>query len=325
MELPQELEIVNNRFGLGVHLFFVLSAFSLAYSARMTGDGLGVYVMKRFFRIAPLFYAMIIFYSLWFQFAPIEVILLNLSFLFNLVPGYETSIVWAGWTIGVEMLFYGVLPLLIAVSSTRLASFVLAIGAVAVSLTVKALLESTPGLPSGFAHYAFLSNIGVFCIGLFAYMCFRDDKQRTRSASIAAIGTVALAAVILSPIGNVLIRPGRPDIMAMSVVFAGLTFWQATRPSWIMRSSLLQFMGERSFSMYLLHPFIIHLLKPGIYPWISQQFSGIGQWAYLICAAVTLVAVVVAADVTYRLIEIPGMDAGRWAISKTRLRVKPTG
>src|ERR1700750_3157787 len=46
--------------GFGVHLFFVLSAFFLFNSTRPTEEGLAEYAIKRFFRIAPLFYAMLI-------------------------------------------------------------------------------------------------------------------------------------------------------------------------------------------------------------------------------------------------------------------------
>ncbi len=36
----------------------------------------------------------------------------SLFFVFNFIPGSETGIVWASWTIGVEMVFYAIFPLL---------------------------------------------------------------------------------------------------------------------------------------------------------------------------------------------------------------------
>jgi peptidoglycan/LPS O-acetylase OafA/YrhL len=53
--VPNWLWLVPNRFGLGVHLFFLLSAFSLAHSTAITPESLKAYWIKRFFRIAPLF------------------------------------------------------------------------------------------------------------------------------------------------------------------------------------------------------------------------------------------------------------------------------
>ena len=36
----------------------------------------------------------------------------SVLFIFNFIPGSETGIVWASWTIGVEMVFYAIFPLL---------------------------------------------------------------------------------------------------------------------------------------------------------------------------------------------------------------------
>jgi len=38
----------------------------------------------------------------------------SVLFVFNFFPGSEQGIVWASWTIGVEMVFYTVFPLLFA-------------------------------------------------------------------------------------------------------------------------------------------------------------------------------------------------------------------
>jgi peptidoglycan/LPS O-acetylase OafA/YrhL len=63
--LPPILGYIIPQLGLGVPLFFVLSAFSLAYSH---DDSVGKrgwiwpYLLKRLFRIAPLFWAMMAVY-----------------------------------------------------------------------------------------------------------------------------------------------------------------------------------------------------------------------------------------------------------------------
>ena len=59
LPLPSVLKPVASHGGLSVHLFFVLSAFSLAHSHFREPIDTGSYLIKRFFRIAPLFYAVI--------------------------------------------------------------------------------------------------------------------------------------------------------------------------------------------------------------------------------------------------------------------------
>src|SRR5262245_42914007 len=94
---PAELSFVGRYFGMAVVLFFVVSAFSLAYSAELTGENIEEYAIKRFFRIGPLFYVMLVVYQLVFGFAGIEKNLANIFFIFGFVPGLHESIVWAGW------------------------------------------------------------------------------------------------------------------------------------------------------------------------------------------------------------------------------------
>lgn len=98
----------------GVSLFFVLSAFSLSYSMdRRSGESALIrnFYIRRFFRIAPLFYCLMVLY--WIRDAvvfnvlhPASEVLINASLLFNLVPSCITGFVWASWTIGVIALLY---------------------------------------------------------------------------------------------------------------------------------------------------------------------------------------------------------------------------
>lgn len=94
-------------------LFFVISAFTLYLSLDNKSGEKNRFIkfyIRRFFRIAPLFYLLLVFVVLdgiiqnrapsWLE------ILSNFSFTFNLVPEYSGSLTIGGWTIGVEMLFY---------------------------------------------------------------------------------------------------------------------------------------------------------------------------------------------------------------------------
>src|SRR5579862_5415597 len=115
--------------GYGVQLFFLASAITLCFSmaARQRIDAHPViyFYVRRLFRIAPLFWLAILFYSLfpgvmpafWLsQWAPDGVrpsyFALTACFLHGWHPYTFNSIVPGGWSIAVEMTFYAIFPFL---------------------------------------------------------------------------------------------------------------------------------------------------------------------------------------------------------------------
>ncbi|HWV80394.1 MAG TPA: acyltransferase [Hyphomicrobiaceae bacterium] len=111
----------------GVQLFFVASALTLMLSWRSRDDGALPFYIRRFFRIAPMFWLAIVGYYLlrgadrgfwapggltWWH------ISLTAAFLHGWHPATITSVVPGGWSIAVEMTFYAIFPLLIVWCST---------------------------------------------------------------------------------------------------------------------------------------------------------------------------------------------------------------
>lgn len=99
--------------GVKVTLFFVLSAFTLylsAFDRKGESNKISNFYLRRLFRIAPLFYFMLVvavinFVFTYHSYPSLNTILLNITFAYNFSPINFESLVWAGWTIGVEMLF----------------------------------------------------------------------------------------------------------------------------------------------------------------------------------------------------------------------------
>lgn len=97
------LTFAGKYFGYSVHLFFVLSAFSLMYSTLPTTcnkNWVQTYLIKRFFRIAPLFYFMILLSVSWRYASRVPPampeLLTNITFTFGLVPPYTGGLVMGG-------------------------------------------------------------------------------------------------------------------------------------------------------------------------------------------------------------------------------------
>ena len=97
---PAMFSFIGRDFGYAVHLFFILSAYSLMHSTESQvsrENWVKYYFIKRFFRIAPLFYSMIIFFMACGLFPlnnlkDFNNLLLNLTFTFGFAP--ETGILW---------------------------------------------------------------------------------------------------------------------------------------------------------------------------------------------------------------------------------------
>ena len=118
------------------------------------------------------------------------------------------------------------------------------------------------------------------------------------------------------------IYAGQPHAILWSCGFGVLCAWQAEVPSRWLANSAMQWLGERSFSIYLLHPLAINqLTRHDVYSWVWQSLEPtIGAWAYLPCVALTLTIVLSLSAVTYALIEKPGQKLGAAIIAAFRAR-----
>lgn len=301
-------------FFLGVHLFFVLSAFSLYHSSRYAPASYVAYLVKRFFRIAPLFYVMIAF-VVWRKGFPDRLELVsNLTFTFNLIPGYEQSMVMAGWSVGVEMLFYLLLPGVLFLIRGWVAFSVLFLVTATLSAIVWHVTTGAPGLRQYFAYFSFAGSMPAFSAGLLAYSLFISADLRDRSAggnvTFALTFGVLLLIAFLDPLHLRWQAPGL-YFAFWSLPFGLLCLWQALYPSKLMRTRAMQWLADRSFSIYLLHPVVIGFLGSAYDYYLRSRGIPDGGWLYMACLAITLPVLLGAAQITYRFVELPGIAAGR--------------
>jgi peptidoglycan/LPS O-acetylase OafA/YrhL len=326
---PSELMFVRYYFSYGVPLFFVISGFSLALSTLPQigrENWMRAYFMKRFFRIAPLFYALLVFRVLHraargraFDVADI---VLNVTFTFNLVPGKHESIVAAGWTIGVEMVFYALLPAILVCARGWLATAALALVAVAISLSARAIFPTLEGLPSNYAVMSFASNVQFFAIGILAYHVFDALKQRpVGSPRVGAAGTAVTVGLLMMIVLGPLTYVNGANTPLWGLLFGVLCIWQALAPGRVNGSRAFVYLGERSYSIYLLHPMVILLPRQHWRAWDEGLTQAIGDWSFVVISVAVLGLTIALSVVSYALIEVPGMRLGSHLI---RTRLVPT-
>ena len=330
LELPRALSFVGTHFGMGVQLFFVLSTFSLFYSTGHTVSQEGWaerYFIKRYFRIAPLFYFMLIAWIILFSSRGVYLssseILLNILLVFNFVPGKHESIVQAGWTVGVEVVMYTFLPLLFLTIRKLSHAFLFTCIAIAISLVVSQLLSSAGGILQRYSYFSFASSLGSFSLGILAFKVFEvarlgsSSKRRVIYYSGIAF-VVLLFGAIVFPIYNFTMGLDQAVVvLTWCLLFAALVFVGAMIPEPLLGSSVFVFLGERSYGIYLTHPMVIFWLGP-LNIWLySQAEQFLGAWAFVPCGALTLGAVICTSIVIYKVIEQPGMWLGQLLISRS--------
>jgi peptidoglycan/LPS O-acetylase OafA/YrhL len=328
IRVPEFFAFIAADFGKGVQLFFVLSAFSLMHSTEHTmhrPTWAKEYFVKRLFRIAPLFYCILGGMILWpalksgYMTFSWEAVLLNFSFVFGLAPW--TGIVWAGWTVGVEMLFYALLPVLLLTVRSRLGALYLALICIAISYVSRSILHAHYEHTTALYHYnwsefSLLPNLCHFAFGIYAFRIAAEiDCQSTAfRAGVAWFAVLLVGTLLLA--GNYFHFRG--DKIIWGIGFAALALWQCKWPARWSANRVCEYLGERSYSLYLLHPVVIILLKPVLQETYNQTSPWLGSYAYFVCATLLLLLLLVAAEASYRLIELPGIRFGQRIISKIR-------
>lgn len=304
----------------GVRLFFVLSAFSLMYSTNIyisRKDWIRIFVVKRYFRIAPLFYIMA-FVGVMMGISgshTLPEIMMTATFVFNFYPDQVGSLAWGGWTVGVEMVFYALLPMIIGVvTSLRAAIVFLAFAIVVGSATLTAPTPSA--LPWYYVLMSFPTQLQFFAAGILAYFVYQlllhaPRPQHQRPAVVfPVLATMALCGwlVIAQPLTFLPAYTERETgYIAALILFGLLTVWQAISPSSIFASRFCAYWGERSYSIYLLHGPILVAGQP---LWKLLVLS-LGEPAgYLATALIAFTFILSCSWLTYRFIEQPGIKFG---------------
>jgi peptidoglycan/LPS O-acetylase OafA/YrhL len=316
-KLPDFLWVVPKFAGFGVPLFYVLSAFALSYGyyGRLeTRSAIRHFYARRFFRIAPLFYVMMAVYLVWLRIrgesVPPTQILSSATFTFNLIPGYSSCFVPAGWSIGVEMLFYAIFPFIIIVVTSVWRAAIFFAGAVWIAALWAYGFQGASDQIQSFATYSLLAYLHYFAAGILAYFLWRLVPWSRLLHRILIVGALAgivfliafafpLQVLFGQTLGWDFSHAGMVAVWALvlAALVLGMSFQHFERRDLRWAAGL----GEASFSIYLWHPFIIGLLiNFGVYERI-YTFSPL--FGYFLSLLVTLLILLPASLASYRFVE----------------------
>lgn len=306
---------------LGVQLFYLVSAFTLFLSMTNRQGELKRtrnFFLRRFFRIAPLFYVALGYYLLqdghgW---NPTEwddqetgAFFSSLLFLHGISPAWINYLVPGGWSIAVEMMFYLLVPFLFlwANNSRRILLLLVITWGMAVLSGIGA--GWLKGTEQEYMSLWLPNQLAVFMLGILAFHHLYRKRQPIR--------WYLLASVILLT-GDILIPGIRlfPDHLIASFCFFLVVIFLGSKAMRHLRYPGIRYLGTISYSCYLVHFAVIYFLNQlnwqnPIRDLTEDPLFNFGA-RYIIIAGISMII----SSFTYRMIERPGIRAGRRLIQR---------
>ncbi|MDB5853311.1 MAG: hypothetical protein JWR22_1352 [Herminiimonas sp.] len=323
----------------GVVLFFVVSALTLSLSwyARQ-GDAKTFYI-RRLFRIAPMFWLVMIVYFSMDGYAPryyapngvgLFHILLTASFLHGWHPETINSIVPGDWSVANEMVFYLAFPFLIAIIrgwKSAVAAFVVAVylASFVNDLSWAHRANIWPGQPDGLVDILLKlwlpAYVPSFMVGFILFFSVRRYSGRLPLRTVRLLLFAAIAAMFalaLHPGADIGIAPLKLHFSiftSYAVCFGIFSFCLAEGAARSLVNGPIRHLGKISFSAYLLHWVVIsgnHSLSlSGINMFMTGGYGPVhGFWFFLHYFLCLLASTVLLSTITYRYIEKPMIAAG---------------
>src|SRR3954453_23566137 len=343
--------------GIAVDVFMIVSGFLMTQHFFLrekvepwqSGRTWLTFYTRRFFRIAPLYYALLIPSFLGFDFlsnaqqetlktllnidyhpsAPVSVanVLMHLSFVFGVFPKYSSALAIPDWSLSLEMQFYAVFPFLMLLAR-RLNPFrftLLILPVWFLSRTFRsAARQWNPSLQM-LSLDSFLSlKIGLFLIGMLLAWAWIDGKGKITGRPAILLLLMGFVAACARDKNDAPVTGS--IILVISLILALLLFYDEGTirlgiDRWVsivgrfLANQPSRFLGDVSYAAYLLHALVmIPALKILCgFPWFVQQ-QAVVRFIILTC---------IAAPITYGLawmlfltLETRGIQLGKHCISR---------
>lgn len=346
--LPAAVTAITNFGGYGVHLFFVASAFTLFSSlnqrTRSEGRPTLNYFLRRLFRIAPLFWVAMLFYLWWYGtgpqlWAPHGItwpdVLATACFAHGWSPTRINTIVPGGWSIAVEMNFYLLVPLLFTwlTNVRRCFWFFIAclLSQAIVNLAMqpvflRLLAPDERYLADPMRLMWLPTQLPVFAAGFVLYRSLapylaRHTDGDAGSPSMPRWPSLPSLLMLIAVLGLLLFRLA-PLSTFWGTLFAILAARLAFRPSSFLVNGYTHFVGNISYSGYIVHFVVLDLAARFVQPIAFVTRHPLTHLAALYAAVVC--GTMLLATATNRLIEEPARAAGRSLIAALeRMPVRP--
>jgi peptidoglycan/LPS O-acetylase OafA/YrhL len=328
-ELPTWFNKLSAHGARGVQLFYVVSAFTLFLSvarrSAVESAPLRNFFIRRFFRIAPMFYVALILFlarDVWSanpgKHASLAEILATAFFVNGWNPHWINNVVLGQWSVAVEMMFYLSVPILAAYIKDIVDALWLFLTASIASAALYIILA--PWNPAQDAllwqNFLFLwlptqtPNFALGIILYFAWLKIDSGQIDRRLANCLLCASILLMVAALQGGFRFL-----TSTTLFSVAFVLFALGLAGNPISLFVNKITRSLGNVSYSFYLTHGLVIPLAAAVLNrAYRLSEAPALAQYALLWFLGG--LATFVVSSISFRLIEKPGMALGKRLIQK---------
>lgn len=315
----------------GVELFYMVSAFTL-FLSRDVHQGkeqfpVSNFFLRRFFRIAPLYYLAIVL-NLMFQglhaYPPPAVLTYfdfgtALCFINAWNPIAFNNVAIGGWSVAIESMFYFTLPFLYKKISNLRDAAALLVGSILVCSIVTKIATHTFAAYGGYLSNWFPVHFPIFALGIVGYFMWKSFGNQLQGPDLRATSLVLLAASVLLVLGCIPIRDS--NLYANSVALMIFVMSCSLHPWKLIVNRFTVYLGKISFSIYLLHFFVVLLAERILHAFLLrhpalEHHAVLTPFFFLFSVGVSIPI----CALSWRFIEQPGIRFGRRLITARELR-----
>ena len=317
------LQLLANKGKYGVQLFFIASAFTLFLSQERRREvGKKSFFIRRFFRIAPMYYIGIFIYLFIFKevsnsyngnlkycgesLVSVFNIFSNFLFINSTTPHWSTTLVPGGATISVEMIFYLIVPFLYSKIKTLDSAVKFLLLSIFLSFTLSILLNrflviDCNELKNAFMYSYFFKQLPVFSLGIIAFFIIVKEDFKLKNNTYLFLFLL----VFIYVIWNMIITKFH------LVSFTALLFLVllSKTHSKILVNDFISFIGKVSYSAYLVHFIVIYYLDMAL---LRFNFS----LRFVPFFILTIFITFLVSNIFRHLVENPFIRVGKYFIQK---------
>ncbi len=253
----------------GVQLFLIASGFGLTWSLLRKNDGGSLPILefyrRRLVRVYPLWWVAHVFFLILFVLldrSQGDLVGTLLSFLgIRVLPGHLYSIVPAWWYIGLLIQLYLVFPILWKLLQ-RLGGFRFFVWTSMVAMLIRGsgLMVFTDYLDAWSRGAIFITRLPEFVFGMSLAFWLNKSKEKTETRLASNPVILFAAAIYAAGTGLSLTLAGMTVAPAMLGIGAFVILYGFLRRK--QHSTIMRWLGEHSYSLFLTHHLFIILFIP---------------------------------------------------------------